>query len=63
MNSWFQPGLARGIVNFCRRYLHVDRAQCEGPLSIAHKMEEDAEARGASCVCACLMIYYVFNIF
>ena len=37
-----QPAL--GIVNFCRRYLHVERAQCEGPLSICHKLEQDADA-------------------
>ena len=29
-------------MNFFRRYLHVERAQCEGPLSISHKLEEDA---------------------
>ena len=33
----------RGVVNFFRRYLHVERAQCEGPLSISHKLEEDAD--------------------
>eukprot|EP00931_Biecheleriopsis_adriatica_P035081 TRINITY_DN20216_c0_g1_i1.p1 TRINITY_DN20216_c0_g1~~TRINITY_DN20216_c0_g1_i1.p1 ORF type:complete len:832 (+),score=168.69 TRINITY_DN20216_c0_g1_i1:142-2637(+) len=35
--------LLKRIVNFCRRYLQVERAQCEGPLSVAHKMEEDSE--------------------
>ena len=33
----------RGVVNFFRRYLHVERAQCEGPLSMSHKLEEDAD--------------------
>eukprot|EP00438_Fugacium_kawagutii_P034867 Skav225563 [mRNA] locus=scaffold81:415740:417882:+ [translate_table: standard] len=36
--------LLRRVVNFFRRYLHVERAQCEGPLSISHKLEEDADA-------------------
>ncbi|CAK9004539.1 unnamed protein product [Durusdinium trenchii] len=40
--------LLRRIVNFCRRYLHVERAQCEGPLSICHKLEEDAEVDSKS---------------
>eukprot|EP00930_Biecheleria_cincta_P069750 TRINITY_DN57455_c0_g1_i1.p1 TRINITY_DN57455_c0_g1~~TRINITY_DN57455_c0_g1_i1.p1 ORF type:complete len:836 (-),score=161.87 TRINITY_DN57455_c0_g1_i1:48-2555(-) len=40
--------LLKRIVNFFRRYLHVDRAQCEGPLSVAHKLEEDAEVDSKS---------------
>jgi DNA excision repair protein ERCC-2 len=40
--------LLRRVVNFFRRYLHVDRAQCEGPLSISHKLEEDAEVDSKS---------------
>mmetsp|Transcript_29077 Transcript_29077/g.67424 ORF Transcript_29077/g.67424 Transcript_29077/m.67424 type:complete len:828 (-) Transcript_29077:62-2545(-) len=40
--------LLRRLVNFFRRYLHVDRAQCEGPLSVTHKMEEDAEVDSKS---------------
>ncbi|CAJ1388569.1 unnamed protein product [Effrenium voratum] len=40
--------LLRRIVNFCRRYLHVERAQCEGPLSICHKLEQDAEVDSKS---------------
>mmetsp|Transcript_122306 Transcript_122306/g.212225 ORF Transcript_122306/g.212225 Transcript_122306/m.212225 type:complete len:842 (+) Transcript_122306:93-2618(+) len=40
--------LMRRIVNFLRRYLHVDRAQCEGPLSVVQKMEEDIEVDAKS---------------
>lgn len=40
--------LLRRVVNFLRRYVNVDRAQCEGPLSIAHKLEEDAEVDSKS---------------
>ena len=40
--------LLRRVVNFFRRYLHVERAQCEGPLSISHKLEEDAEVDSKS---------------
>lgn len=34
----------RRIVNFLKRYLNVDRAQCEGPLSVVYKIEEETEA-------------------
>jgi len=40
--------LLKRIVNFLRRYLQVDRAQCEGPLSIAHKLEEEADVDSKS---------------
>lgn len=40
--------LLRRIVNFLRRYLQVERAQCEGPLSILHKFEEDVEVDSKS---------------
>jgi DNA excision repair protein ERCC-2 len=40
--------LLRRVVNFLKRYLQVDRAQCEGPLSIVQKIEEDAEVDGKS---------------
>nr|QDO16534.1 general transcription and DNA repair factor IIH helicase subunit XPD [Crypthecodinium cohnii]USW07864.1 general transcription and DNA repair factor IIH helicase subunit XPD [Crypthecodinium cohnii]USW07865.1 general transcritpion and DNA repair factor IIH helicase subunit XPD [Crypthecodinium cohnii] len=41
-------GLLRRVVNFLQRYLEVDRAQCEGPLSILHKFEEDVEVDSKS---------------
>jgi len=40
--------LLRRIVNFLRRYLNVDRAQCEGPLSILQKFEEDVDVDSKS---------------
>ena len=40
--------LLRRVVNFFRRYTHVERAQCEGPLSMSHKLEEDAEVDSKS---------------
>ena len=40
--------LMRRLVNFMKRYLHVDRAQSEGPLSVVHKIEEDAEVDAKS---------------
>lgn len=35
--------LLRRIVNFLRRYLLVDQAQSEGPLSVVTKIEQDSE--------------------
>nr|QDO16362.1 general transcription and DNA repair factor IIH helicase subunit XPD [Lingulodinium polyedra] len=40
--------LLRRLVNFLKRYLHVDRAQSEGPLSVVHKLEEDVGVDGKS---------------
>jgi len=40
--------LLRRIVNYLKRYLNVDRAQCEGPLSIVHKIEEEVEVDSKS---------------
>ncbi|CAK0793616.1 unnamed protein product [Prorocentrum cordatum] len=40
--------LLRRIVNFLKRYIHVDRAQCEGPLSIIQKLEDDTEVDSKS---------------
>ena len=38
----------RRIVVFLKRYLLVDRVQCEGPLSLIHKLEEAAEVDSKS---------------
>lgn len=40
--------LLRRLVNFMKRYLHVERAQCEGPLSLVHKIEEEVEVDSKS---------------
>jgi DNA excision repair protein ERCC-2 len=40
--------LLRRIVNFFRRYLLVEQAQCEGPLSVVHKIEEEIEVDSKS---------------
>jgi len=40
--------LLKRVVTFLKRYLLVDKAQCEGPLSIVHKLEEDAGVDGKS---------------
>jgi len=40
--------LMRRIVNFMRRYLLVEQAQCEGPLSVLHKIEEEIEVDSKS---------------
>jgi len=40
--------LLRRVVNMLKRYLRVDRAQCEGPLSFVHKMEEEIEVDSKS---------------
>lgn len=40
--------LLKRIVTFLRRYLLVERAQCEGPLSVAQRIEEDVEVDSKS---------------
>eukprot|EP00928_Gymnodinium_smaydae_P016850 TRINITY_DN1637_c0_g1_i1.p1 TRINITY_DN1637_c0_g1~~TRINITY_DN1637_c0_g1_i1.p1 ORF type:complete len:843 (-),score=173.83 TRINITY_DN1637_c0_g1_i1:47-2575(-) len=40
--------LLRRVVNFLKRYIHVDRAQCEGTLSLVHKLEEEVEVDSKS---------------
>mmetsp|Transcript_2735 Transcript_2735/g.5980 ORF Transcript_2735/g.5980 Transcript_2735/m.5980 type:complete len:832 (+) Transcript_2735:68-2563(+) len=40
--------LLRRVVNMLKRYLRVDRAQCEGPLSFVNKMEEEIEVDSKS---------------
>eukprot|EP00929_Paragymnodinium_shiwhaense_P081395 TRINITY_DN42570_c0_g1_i1.p1 TRINITY_DN42570_c0_g1~~TRINITY_DN42570_c0_g1_i1.p1 ORF type:complete len:923 (-),score=134.80 TRINITY_DN42570_c0_g1_i1:7-2562(-) len=40
--------LLKRVVNYLKRYILVDRAQCEGPLSVVHKIEESIEVDAKS---------------